>query len=455
GRGHRGHQGGVPAAHRAGLDRHAPAEPAMSAADRYLGDLVWRQAAATPGAVAVADGPATLTYATVTRLAARLAHRLRDRGIGRGDIVAVDVPRGAAFIVAVLAAWRCGAAYLPLDPDHPAERRDWIIEDARPALVLTPDLLDLDEDGPEAGQVPVSGLDAAYVIYTSGSTGRPKGVVVTHEGIANRVSWTVETHRLGPADRLLHKTSVTFDAAGWEMAGPLVSGGTVVVAPPGAERDPGEIVRLARRHGVTVLQVVPSLLRRLVRAPGWADLGTLRLLFSAGEPLHAELTRRAQLPGLEIWNTYGPTECAIDVTAHPVDPAQEQGPIPIGRPISGMRVMVLDASGELAPLGVPGELYVGGPGVARGYLGRPALSAERFVPDPYGAGGRRLYRTGDLVRWGEDGSLRYLGRLDDQIKINGVRIEPAEIEAVLERHPAVTAAAVTAADGALVAHVVT
>ncbi|AQZ67801.1 putative non-ribosomal peptide synthetase [[Actinomadura] parvosata subsp. kistnae] len=427
----------------------------MSAADRFLGDLVWRRAAATPDAVAVVDGTTTLTYAQVTRRAARLAHRLRSRGIGRGDIAGIDLPRGAGFIVAVLAAWRCGAAYLPLDPDHPRERREGILADAAPSVVVTPGLLAEAGDGPEAEQTPVSGGDAAYVIYTSGSTGRPKGVVVTHEGIANRVTWTARTHDLGPDDRLLHKTSVTFDAAGWEMVGPLVTGGTVVVAPPGAERDPGEIVRLARRHRVTVLQVVPSLLRRLVREPGWAGLPALRLLFSAGEPLHADLTRRARLPGLRIWNTYGPTECAIDVTAHPVDPDQEEGPIPIGRPITGMRVLVLDSSGHLAPFGVPGELHVGGPGVARGYHGRPALTADRFVPDPHGPPGSRLYRTGDLVRWGDDGALRYLGRLDDQIKVNGVRIEPAEIEAVLERHPAVTAAVVTAADGALVAHVTT
>ncbi|MEU1729872.1 amino acid adenylation domain-containing protein [Streptosporangium sp. NPDC020145] len=427
----------------------------MSAAVRFLGDLVWRQAAATPDAVAVVDGDTAFTYAQLTRLAVRLSHRLQDRGIGRGHIVGIALPRGADFIVAVLATWRSGAAYLPIDPGHPRERREWIHRDAAPSIVLTPGLFDAEAEPPEAEPAAVSGTDAAYVIYTSGSTGRPKGVVVTHEGIANRVLWTVETHRLGPGDRLLHKTSVTFDAAGWEMVGPLVSGGTVVVAPPGAEGDPEAIVRLARSHRVTVLQVVPSLLRRLVREPGWTDLGALRLLFSAGEPLHAELCRRVRLPGVEVWNTYGPTECAIDVTAQPVDPEQTTGQIPIGRPITAMRVVVLDPSGGLAPIGMPGELHVGGPGVARGYLGRPGLTAERFVPDPYGPAGGRLYRTGDLVRWDQSGTLHYLGRLDDQIKVNGVRIEPAEIEAVLERHPAVSAAVVTATDNALVAHVTT
>ncbi|WP_049563523.1 non-ribosomal peptide synthetase [Nonomuraea sp. SBT364] len=419
--------------------------------DGFLGDLVWRQAAATPDAVAVVDGERTLTYAQLTRRAARLAHLLGEWGIGRGDVVCLNLPRGADFIVALLGIWRGGAAYLPTDPEHPRERRDRILRDARPAIVLTPELL-RSLPTPEAGQVPVAGADAAYVIYTSGSTGRPKGVVVTHEGIANRVLWTTRTHELGPYDRLLHKTSVTFDAAGWEMIAPLLSGGTVVIAPPGAERDPASLVRLMREHEITVLQVVPSLLRELVREPGWTGLASLRLLFSAGEPLHAGLVREAALPSMAIWNTYGPTECAIDVTAHQVDPDQPGDSVPIGRPISGMRVRVLDEEGGLAPIGVPGELCAGGPGVGRGYLGMPAMTAERFVPDPYGEG-ERLYRTGDLVRWSEDGVLHFMGRLDEQLKVNGVRVEPAEIEAVLQGHPAVAAVAVVASEGRLVAHV--
>ncbi|MDX3100861.1 non-ribosomal peptide synthetase [Nonomuraea angiospora] len=419
--------------------------------DGHLGDLVWRQVAATPDAVAVVDGDRTLTYAQLARLAARLAHLLGEWGIGRGDVVCLNLPRGADFIVAVLGVWRSGAAYLPTDPEHPRERRDRILHDARPAIVLTLDLL-RSLPTPEAGPVPVAGADAAYVIYTSGSTGQPKGVVVTHEGIANRVLWTTRTHELGSRDRLLHKTSVTFDAAGWEMIAPLVSGGTVVIAPPGAERDPASLVRLMREHEITVLQVVPSLLRELVREPGWAGLASLRLLFSAGEPLHAGLARAAALPGMAMWNTYGPTECAIDVTAHPVDPDQAGESVPIGRPISGMRVRVLDEEGGLAPIGVPGELCAGGPGVGRGYLGMPALTAERFVPDPFGDG-ERLYRTGDLVRWSEDGVLHFMGRLDHQLKVNGVRVEPGEIEAVLQGHPAVAAVAVVASEGRLVAHV--
>ncbi|HEU5028379.1 MAG TPA: amino acid adenylation domain-containing protein, partial [Spirillospora sp.] len=302
--------------------------------------------------------------------------------------------------------------------------------------------------------VRVTGADAAYAVHTSGSTGRPKGVVITHEGIANRVAWTVERHGLGPADRVLQKTSLGFDAAVWEFFAPLVAGGTVVLAPDGAERDPAALVDAVIRHEVTVLQAVPSVYARLVEEPRWARCTSLRLLFSAGEPLHGGLAARLTGPlDARLWNTYGPTECAIDVTAHPWDPDRDTGPVPIGRPISGLRVRVLDEHGALAPVGVPGELLAGGPAVARGYLGRAGLTAERFVPDPYGTGGERLYRTGDRVRWREDGVLEYLGRLDDQVKVNGVRIEPAEIEAVLARHPGVRGAVVAArpGDGGLVA----
>ncbi|MGW7363965.1 amino acid adenylation domain-containing protein, partial [Streptomyces sp. NPDC054841] len=296
--------------------------------------------------------------------------------------------------------------------------------------------------------------NVAYAVFTSGSTGRPKAVAVTHAGIANRVGWTVERHRLAAADRVLQKTTIGFDAAGWEIFAPLVSGGAVVLAPPGAERDPGALLRSVAAHGVTVLQVVPSVLRLLVDEADWSGCGSLRLLFSAGEPLHAELVARSRERAghpVEVWNTYGPTECSIDVTAQLVDPALTTGPVPIGRPIPGMRVLVLDPAGVPVPVGVPGELYAGGVGVARGYAGRPGLTAERFVPDPYATEpGARLYRTGDLVRWRADRTLEYLGRLDHQVKVNGVRIEPGEIEAALAAHPAVTGAVVapyTADDG--------
>ncbi|MEU3725009.1 amino acid adenylation domain-containing protein, partial [Streptomyces sp. NPDC031705] len=286
----------------------------------------------------------------------------------------------------------------------------------------------------------------AYILHTSGSTGRPKGVLVPHGGIANRVRWLAHRHKLGAADRFLLKTTIGFDAAGLELFSPLISGGAVAVAPEDAERDPAALLRAVADHGVTVLQGVPSVYRRLVEQSGWEDAGALRLIFSAGEPLHAELCRAlAELaPRAEIWNTYGPTEASVDVTEHRWDPAQQTGAVPIGRPIAHMRALVLDAAGRPVPVGVPGELHAGGIGLALGYQGRPGQTAERFVPDPYGPPGERLYRTGDRVRWLADGTLEYLGRLDHQVKVNGVRIETGEVEAALAAHPWVRAAVAAA-----------
>ncbi|MER8187537.1 amino acid adenylation domain-containing protein [Kitasatospora sp. NPDC094015] len=450
----------------------APRRPAGTTGDPAPGgllhELVAARAALTPQAVAVVAGDAELSYAELDRRANRLAHHLRALGAGPDRLVGVCLHRGPDLAVALLAVWKAGAAYVPFDPGHPRDRVEWVLRDTGAEVVLTEaalaDLVRADGVRTVALDTLGTALDAlpdtapgtgvgpdhlAYVIHTSGSTGRPKGVAVSHRGIGNRVGWTVRTHRLGPADRVLQKTSLSFDAAGWEFFGPLSSGGTVVMAPVGAERDPAELVRTVARQRVTVLQVVPSVLRLLVEEPDWAGCDAIRLVFSAGEPLHAELCQRLLARAdVQIWNTYGPTECSIDVTARHFDPAQLTGPVLIGRPISGIRLLVLDEDGELAPLGLPGELYVGGAGLARGYVNRPDLTADRFVPDPYGPPGARLYRTGDQVRWRADGELEYLGRLDGQVKVNGVRIEPGEIEGVLARHPQVRAAAVVALKGA-------
>ncbi|WP_316775277.1 non-ribosomal peptide synthetase [Streptomyces sasae] len=431
------------------------------------------QARRTPHATALVDGAHTVDYRELDHAANRLAHLLRRRGAGPDTVVGVALERGPDLIVALLAIWKASAAYVPLDPGQPPARLTGMIRDSGAALVLADDPLaaTVRDAGArplspararaEAGRLPdtapVYTADAdnlAYAVFTSGSTGRPKAVGVTHAGIAGRVGWGIATHGIGPADRVLLKTSIAFDAAGWEIFAPLTSGGTLVLAPPGAERDPAALLGAVARHEVTVLQAVPSVLRMLAEegggagagAPGWADCRALRLLFSAGEPLYAELAARLRdLTGgrVRLWNTYGPTECSIDITAQPVDPGQTTGAVPIGRAITGMRVLVLGPSGEPVPMGVPGELYAGGPGVARGYLGRPRLTAERFVPDPYGPPGARLYRTGDLVRWRDDRTLDYLGRTDHQVKVNGVRVEPGEIESVLIAHPAVSGAVVT------------
>ncbi|MBO4205370.1 non-ribosomal peptide synthetase [Micromonospora echinofusca] len=433
-----------------------------SAEPVVLPELVTRQALSTPHATALVAGDERVDYADLDRRANRLAHHLVGLGVGPESLVGVYLRRGVDLVVALLAVWRAGGAYVPLDPTHPADRRRWIIGETGVDVLLTQvDLLDeglvgptrvvcLDADripaGPDtAPDVPIHPDHAAYVLYTSGSTGRPKGVVITHRGIGNRVAWTVRRPGLAAGDRVLQKTPVSFDAAGWEFFAPLICGATVVLAPDGADRDPAALVAEIIRSGTTVLQGVPSVLHLLVEEADWSRCHSLRLVFSAGEPLHAELCQRLRTaPGVQVWNTYGPTECAIDVTAQPVDPDQRTGPVPIGRPLDNLRLQVLDGNRRPVPVGVVGDLYVGGAGLGRGYLNRPDLTADRFVPDEYGPPGARLYRTGDQVRWRTDRTLEFVGRSDDQVKVNGVRIEPAEVEAVLAAHPDVRRAVVVA-----------
>ena len=426
-----------------------------------IAELVAAQAARTPQAVAVVQGGQAVSYAELWERSGTLGGELRRRGIGPESFVGLCLRRRVETVVAMLAIWRAGAAYVPLDPDHPRDRLAWVLRDTAASLVLTQQslvstveqaggaALALDRPWPppppgaRARIDQASPANAAYAIYTSGSTGRPKGVVVPYAGIANRIAWTVRTHALGPQDRVLQKTALTFDAAGWEVFAPLISGGTVVLAPEGAERDPAALVRAVAEHDVTVLQVVPSVLRLLVDEEGWEECTSLRLLFSAGEALHAELCRRLLARvDVAVWNTYGPTECSIDATAERFDPGLLSGPVPIGTPLSGVWCVVVDRDGRLAPMGTAGELLLGGVGLARGYVGRPDLTAEKFVPDPFGPPGSRLYRTGDRVRWQGDGRLAYLGRIDDQVKINGVRIELGEVESALAAHPGLAAAAV-------------
>ncbi|MFF9023615.1 amino acid adenylation domain-containing protein [Streptomyces eurythermus] len=425
-------------------------------------ELVARQIALTPDRPAVAAAGRQLTYAELDARADALAHALVAHGAAPDRPVGVLLPRGPDLVVTLLAVWRAGAAYLPLDPGHPSARLSGLVGQTGLTLVVTDragharvtaagaTAVRADAPAPPGGTLPGQGGaraaaepgGAAYVMHTSGSTGRPKGVVIDHAGLANRVGWAIGALGLDASDRVLQKTPVTFDAAGWEIFAPLAVGGTVVLAPEGAERDPAALLRAVADTGASVLQVVPSVLRALAEEDGWDRCGALRVLACAGEPLHAEVVQRvlALAPSaVTVWNTYGPTECSVDITAHRFDPAQRTGPVPIGRPITGMRVLVLDDSGEPADTG---ELFAGGVGVARGYLGRADLTAERFVPDPYGPAGARLYRTGDRVRVRPDGALEYLGRIDRQVKISGVRIEPGEIEAALETHPAVGGAAV-------------
>ncbi|CAL9614302.1 Linear gramicidin synthase subunit B [Streptomyces sp. enrichment culture] len=426
-------------------------------------ELVGRHAVLTPDAVAVVAGRLRMTYGELDRRSAQLARHLRSLGAGPDVPVGVLLDRGPDLVVGLLAVWRADAAYLALDAGQPQSRLDALINGSGTRLVLcgwagraavtatgavpvVAEELTAELDALPAidtGTAPAPG-NAAYILHTSGSTGRPKGVVVSHEAITSLVTSTVRQLTLTADDRVLHRTALVFDAHVWEIFAPLAAGGAVILAPAG-QHDPATLVRVIGEHGVTVTQVVPSILRLMVAEDGWQRCEALRAVVSGGEQLQAELVQQLRvLADVEVWNVYGPTECTINATAHRFDPAQQTGPVPIGRPLPRTRVLVVDASDTPVGVGIPGELLIGGVQLARGYLGRPGHTAEHFVPDPIAKDGSRLYRTGDRVRWRADGVLEYLGRIDDQIKVNGVRVEPGEIEAALATHPDVTGAAVAA-----------
>ncbi|HXM58509.1 MAG TPA: amino acid adenylation domain-containing protein, partial [Candidatus Dormibacteraeota bacterium] len=431
--------------------------------------LVAEQVRRRPDAPAVVAEDGALTFGELGRRAARLAGRLRALGVGPETVVPVCLERSTDLVVGLLGVLAAGAAYLPLDPDHPPARLALQIEEAcSPALVAQRRLAGRlpafagttcwveEAAGAEADLAgPARPGNLAYVIYTSGSTGRPKGVMVTHAAIANRLRWMQDAHPLTAADRVLQKTPLTFDVSLWELFWPLLAGAVMVLARPGGHRDRAYLAAAIQRHGVTTVHFVPSLLADFLEEPAARGCRSLRRVFSSGEALPADLARRC-LAALdaELHNLYGPTEAAVDVTWWPCprDAAAPEPAVPIGRPIANVRACVLDAGMEPA---AEGELWLGGVQLARGYLGRPDLTAERFLPDPFGAPGGRLYRTGDGARWRPDGSLRYLGRLDRQVKLRGVRIELGEIEAALRAHAAVADAAAAVLGDRLVAYVVT
>ncbi|MFJ3102349.1 amino acid adenylation domain-containing protein [Streptomyces sp. NPDC086835] len=434
--------------------------------DTTLTALVAEQVARTPDATAVVFEDDRLSYAELDARAERVAGWLARQGAGPGVVVAVVLPRSADLVVALTAVLRAGAAYLPVDPGYPEDRIAFMLDDARPVAVLT-DTATLGRlpgaatvltlDGPEARALPAAGgaaasavrpADPAYLIYTSGSTGRPKGVVVPHSAIVNRLLWTQGEYGLTSADRVLQKTPSSFDVSVWEFFWPLITGATLVVARPQGHLDPQYLARLIQEQSVTTAHFVPSMLRAFLAEPEAAGCAGLTRVLCSGEALTPELVRgfHGLFGGaVELHNLYGPTEAAVDVTAWPcpADGADRAG-VPIGRPVWNTSAYVLDAALRPVPAGVPGELYLAGPQLAHGYLGRQGLTSERFVADPYGPPGTRMYRTGDLARRDADGVIEYLGRTDDQVKIRGFRIEPGEIEGVLAQHPGVREAAVVA-----------
>jgi amino acid adenylation domain-containing protein len=418
-------------------------------------ELIAEQARRAPQAVAATFEGRSLTYGDLDRAASSLAARLAALGCGPETLVAVAMERSLELVVALLGILKAGAAYVPLDPDSPADRLAAMLADARPGALLSQEHLlprlpavdlpllcpDLEGDAGAPELPPPPGSALAYMIYTSGSTGRPKGAMVPHSGLSNRLLWMQEALCLGPEDTVLQKTPYTFDVSVWEFFWPLMAGARLVLARPGGHRDPAYLVDLIAGEGVTVLHFVPSMMQSFLEEPDVERCRSLRAVVASGEALPPELARRFfERSTADLYNLYGPTEASIDVSVFRCTPGAHRL-VPIGRPIANTTLYVLDSSLRPVPAGAPGELAIGGVNVGRGYLGRPDLTAEKFVPDPFGAGAR-LYRTGDLARLLPDGAIHFLGRIDHQVKIRGFRIEPGEIESALVRHPEVREAVV-------------
>nr|WP_238072229.1 non-ribosomal peptide synthetase [Rhodococcus zopfii] len=436
-------------------------------------EQVSARATRTPDAVAVVSDDVQLSYAQFDARVNRLARELIDRGVGPESRVAVFMARSVDMLVALYAVVAAGGAYVPLDPEHPADRSRYVLVTASPLLVLTTareqgavpadaDVLVVDQLDPSRWSgAPVTDGDrisplrpqnTAYVIFTSGSTGRPKGVAVSHGAVANQIAWISDRFDLGADDTVLLKTPFTFDVSVWELFGPLACGARLVVASADGHRDPGYLVAAIRRYAVTLVSFVPSMLDAFVEHAESGSCGSLRAVLAAGEALPARTVARlnSRLPDTAVHNLYGPTEFTVHATEVPVH--GDCSVVPIGTAVWNSATYVLDGRLLPVPDGVPGELYLSGRQEARGYLGRPGLTADRFVGDPFVIGGR-MYRTGDLVRRNRSGQLEYLGRSDFQVKLRGLRIEPGEIEAVLRDDPQVSSAAVIVWQDRLVAYV--
>jgi amino acid adenylation domain-containing protein len=429
--------------------------------DGTAASLVEAEAERAPEGIAACFEERRVTYRELNARANRLARHLAGQGVGPNVLVGVLVERSLEMLIAVLAVMKAGGAYVPLDPGYPADRLEFMLRDGRVPVIVTQEALRtrlaipdevrticLDRDAALVAREPEENLwrgaaatDLAYVIYTSGSTGRPKGVQITHRSLVNLLSAFRGLVGAGPRDVLVAVTTLSFDIAGLELFLPLVTGGQVVIAGRDVAADPAKLMGLLADSGATIVQATPATWRMLIEA-GWQSAPGLRLL-CGGEALPADLAARLCATEALVWNVYGPTETTIWSTAHRVEEAN--GPVPIGRPIANTRTYVLDRTGEPVPIGVPGELYIGGAGVARGYLDRPELTAERFVADRFSTDpAARLYRTGDIVRYRGDSALEFLGRVDHQVKVRGFRIELGEIEAVLVQHAAVAEAVVVA-----------
>jgi amino acid adenylation domain-containing protein len=431
-----------------------------------LSGLFEEQVYRTPKSVALECNGHAFSYEDLNGRANRLARYLAYCGVGPGTLVGICAERSVEMVTGLLAVLKAGGAYVPLDPEYPAERLKLLLQNTAPAVVLTqghlreqiPDVagarvFNLDTDWGLVAQQSTANLgntaqedDAAYVIYTSGSSGGPKGVVNTHAGIRNRLLWMQERFGLEVGEGVLQKTSFSFDVSVWEFFWPLMTGARLVLAIPGGHRDNRYLVETIRKQEITTLHFVPSMLGSFLTEPGIADCTSLRRVICSGEVLSADMAGRFhKFCSAELHNLYGPTEAAVDVTHYQCLKDREVNAVPIGRPIANTQIYILDEEMNPVPLGARGELYIAGAGLARGYLGRPELTAERFLPDPFSEDpGARLYATGDLARYQYDGNIQYMGRLDEQVKIRGYRVEPLEIEKMLREIPEIRDAAVVA-----------
>lgn len=470
----------------------------MAPGDRYLLLVEWNdtgveypqakclftmfdeQVARTPDAIAVVYESQRYMYWELCTKANQLANYLVKQGVGPEQLVGLCVERSVEMVIGIMGVLKAGGAYLPLDPEYPKERLAYMIEDSGIQILLSQEnliaelpehqakVICLDQDWPEiasesdvAPEISTTEENLAYVIYTSGSTGRPKGVMIPHRAIANHMSWMQETFKLTTEDAVLQKTPFSFDASVWEFFAPIFSGASLVMAKPGGHRDGQYMIETIKKYNITTLQLVPSLLRLLVNTPGFESAVSLKRVCCGGEVLAVDLQNLFhELSNAQLYNFYGPTECTIDSTFWPCSRNTDVAMIPIGRPISNLKIYILDKALNPVPVGVPGEIHIGGIGLAKGYLNRPDLTEERFIPDPFSDDeNSKLYKAGDLGRYLHSGDIEYLGRMDHQVKLRGYRIELGEIESVMVKHEQVKECVVLAredvpGDQRLVAYVV-
>ncbi|MEQ1527955.1 MAG: amino acid adenylation domain-containing protein, partial [Methylococcales bacterium] len=428
----------------------------------YIHQLFEAQVEKTPDAIALSFGTQHFSYAELNTKTNQLAHYLRSKGVGADVLVGICVERSLEMVVGLLGILKAGGAYVPLDPSYPQDRLDFMLHDVGTSIVLTQEsylekmvactatILCLDSEWDEVIKCSAANLDIllmpenlAYCIYTSGSTGQPKGAAVPHQGILNRLQWMQSQYQLDYTDRVLQKTPYSFDVSVWEFFWPLMTGARLVIAKPDQHKDSLALVDIICREGITTIHFVPSMLYAFIETPGVENCTSLKRVICSGEALPADLVARfhQKLPA-ELHNLYGPTEASVDVSYWACLPDRVETAIPIGRPIANICFYILDRHLNPVSVGTPGELHIAGIGLGRGYLKRPGLTAEKFIPNPFGLAGGRLYKTGDLVRYRNDGNIEYLGRIDHQVKIRGFRIELGEIEAQLLAHPDVKEAVV-------------